>query len=263
MGAYRAIISARFRMMLQYRTAAFAGFGTQLFWGLIRVMIFEAFYRSSTAPQPMTWPEMVTYIWLGQALFALLPLGVEFEAMGAIRSGGIAYELLRPLDLYWLWYVRAAAWRLAAATLRAVPMFLIAGLCFGLRPPASLASAGAWALATVGAVLIGCAITALATVSLLWSVSGEGIGQLLPVGVYGLSGILVPLPLFPDWAQRALDFLPFRGLIDIPFRLYMGHLPPTEALPLFAQQLAWTVALVAFGRWLLARGLRRVVVQGG
>ncbi len=52
--AYCAILSARFRMLLQYRAAAFAGFVTQLFWGLIRVMIFSAFYRSSNAPQPMT-----------------------------------------------------------------------------------------------------------------------------------------------------------------------------------------------------------------
>ena len=54
MRPYLAVLSARFRLLLQYRVAALAGFATQLFWGFIRVMIFGAFYRASAAAQPMT-----------------------------------------------------------------------------------------------------------------------------------------------------------------------------------------------------------------
>ena len=72
-----AIFSARFRALLQYRAAALAGVGTQLFWGLIRVMIFGAFYASSTAVQPMTYPEVITYIWLSQAMLLLVLLGPD------------------------------------------------------------------------------------------------------------------------------------------------------------------------------------------
>ena len=51
MRPYWAVFSARFRVLLQYRVAALAGCGTQLFWGLIRMM---SFYESSTAaPRPL------------------------------------------------------------------------------------------------------------------------------------------------------------------------------------------------------------------
>ena len=60
-----------------------------------------------------------------------------------------------------------------------------------------------------------------------------------------------------------LDFLPFRGLVDLPFRLYMGHIPPREVFGVLSHQLLWTAGLVLLGRWLLARGTRRLVVQGG
>ena len=73
MTGYRAILSARFRTLLQYRVAAIAGIGTQIFWGLILVMVLEAFYRSTTAPQPMTIEEVRTYVWLGQAFLGMLP----------------------------------------------------------------------------------------------------------------------------------------------------------------------------------------------
>lgn len=261
--AYGALVSARFRTLLQYRAAAIAGVGTQLFFGLVLVMIYEAFYRSSPGPHPMDYPEVVTYIWLGQALLAMLPWNVDPEIRALIRSGGVAYEMLRPLDIYTAWYCRALAWRTAPALLRSVPLVIVAGLFLGLRPPASVASAAAWAVATLGAVLLGCAITTLMNISLLWTVSGDGISQLVAAVVMVFSGMLVPLPLLPRWAQPVLSALPFRGLIDTPFRLYLGHIPPAQAGPLLAHQLAWTAAILLCGRWILARGVRRLVVQGG
>ena len=87
MSAYGAVLSANFRTLLQYRAAAIAGFTTQIFWGLIRVMIFEAFFRSSSAAQPMTMDEVATYIWLGQAFIMLLPWNIDREIHNLIRSG--------------------------------------------------------------------------------------------------------------------------------------------------------------------------------
>ena len=52
MRAYRAILSAQVRTLLQYRAAAFAGLCTQLFFGFVMVMVYEAFYRSTTADMP-------------------------------------------------------------------------------------------------------------------------------------------------------------------------------------------------------------------
>jgi ABC-2 type transport system permease protein len=263
MKPYRAMFSARFRVLLQYRAAALAGFGTQLFWGLMRVMIFTAFYESSTAVMPMSLEETVVYVWLGQALLLLLPWNWDREVEQLIRSGNVAYELVRPVDLYWLWYCRAVAMRTAPALLRALPMFIVALLFLGLRVPPSLASAGAFGLAIFGSLLLGGAITSLVNVSLFWTITGDGIARLMTALLVVFSGIIVPLPLFPEWLQGIANVLPFRGVIDVPFRLYMGHIEPEHAVGLFLHQLGWTAAFVVAGRFLLRRGLRRVVVQGG
>jgi ABC-2 type transport system permease protein len=263
MKAYLSVLSARMRMLLQYRSAALAGFATQLFWGFIRIMIFEAFYRSSSAPPPMRLEEMVTYVWLGQATLALIPWGGDNEIRGMIRTGTVAYEMLRPLDLYALWYSREVAGRLAPMLLRSIPMFVVAGLFFGLRAPASWASAAAWVAATLGALLLSAAITTLITISLLWTVSGDGVSRLLAGVIPLFSGLIVPLLFFPAWAQPVLNFLPFRGLMDVPFRVYLGNIPPERLPAMLAHQLAWVAALVLLGRWLLSQGTRRLVIQGG
>ena len=263
MTAHRALLSARFRMLLQYRAAALAGMSTQLFWGLIRVMIFEAFYRSSVAIHPMTYPEVVNYVWLGQAMFALLPWWMDAEIRNMVRSGTVVYELVRPVDLYNYWYTRSLASRAAPTLLRSVPLLTIALLCFGLQLPPTLEAAGAWALVTLGALLLGCAISNILHISMLWTITGDGLSNLVQISIFVFSGMIIPLPLFPDWAQPVLNFLPFRGLADVPFRLYIGHIPPAEVWGLFAHQIAWTIALIFFGRWLLSCGVRRMVAQGG
>src|SRR5262249_47431386 len=103
MKPYLAILTSRFLTLMQYRAAAIAGVGTQLFFGLVRVMVYDGFSRSPAGPHPMTAGQVTTYIWLGQAMLLLGMLDVDKEIAGMIRTGGVAYEMTRPLDLYNLW----------------------------------------------------------------------------------------------------------------------------------------------------------------
>ncbi len=263
MKSYLAVFSARMRMLLQYRAAAFAGLATQLFWGLIRVMIFDAFYRTATSAQPMNYAQVIDYVWLGQALLALLPMWMDTEIRAMMRNGTVVYELVRPLDLYNFWYARALASRLAPTLLRALPLYFLALLFFGLASPISPAAGLAFLLTVLGALLLGGAISTLLNISLMWTIAGEGIFQIATACILLLSGMIVPLPFFPDWARPILEALPFAGLVDLPFRLYTGHIPAGQALGIFAGQLFWTIALVGLGRLVLNQGIRPLVVQGG
>lgn len=263
MRAYAAILSARFRMLLQYRAAALAGFACQFFWGMMRVMIFDAFYRSTTAPQPMSYAQTVSYIWLGQAFLVMLPWNVEGEIRALIRTRNVAYEMLRPVDLYWLWFTRSFAFRSAPVALRALPMFLTAGLFAGLAAPPSWPAACAFVLSMAGALVLTSAITAVLSITLLWTVSGQGISIAMFAASMIFSGMIVPLPLMPDWAQTALALQPFRGICDAPYRIYAGNIPASGVLGVLAHQLIWTAIIVTLGLALLERGRRRLVVQGG
>jgi ABC-2 type transport system permease protein len=211
----------------------------------------------------MTLPQVITYIWLAQATLVLQPWNADSDIAAMIRSGNVAYELLRPVDLYSLWFGRALAMRTAPAMARAIPIFLIAGVFFGLRAPASPASFAAWIASILGAALLSSALTTLFTIFMLWTVTGDGMSRLSFALVYIMSGMVIPLPLFPGWMQGFIQFLPFRGLMDTPSRLYIGHIPPSGVLAVLGQQLLWTLVFVALGRLLLARGTRKMVVQGG
>jgi ABC-2 type transport system permease protein len=269
-GPYLAIVSARFRILLQYRAAALAGLWTQIFFGFVLIMVYEAFYRSTDRPQPLAFPQLASYVWLGQALLATLPWNADPEIRAMVRSGAVSYELCRPVDLYSLWFARAVAQRTAPTLLRAVPMAVFAMVLlpwlgmpeWRLAPPAPLAGL-AFALSLIAAIALSCAISTLVHISLLWTVTGEGIVMLMTAVVSLCSGLLIPLPLFPDAVYAVLRWLPFAGVADLPYRVYTGSVPLGELGLVLARQVAWTIALVALGRHLIGRGIRRLVVQGG
>lgn len=263
MRPYLALFGARYRLLLQYRAAAWAGVGTQLFWGLIRVMIFTAFYQSTSEPQPLSLEQTISYLWLCQAMLILVLGGIDADVRDAIRSGTVAYELCRPIDLHTAWLARGVAYRTGPLLLRSVPQFIIAGAFFGLQAPPSAAAGAAWLAATLGSILLAAAWSTLITITLLWTIAGDGIARLGLALPWLLSGVTVPLLFLPEWLQAAAAWQPFAGLADFPFRLYIGQLAPSAVGAVLLHQLAWSGLFILAGRALLARGLRRLVVQGG
>jgi ABC-2 type transport system permease protein len=162
-----------------------------------------------------------------------------------------------------MWFCRAIAVRIAPTLLRSVPMFVLAFLFFDLQAPVS-AAAGVWFVITVaGSVIVGAALTVLLNISMLWTITGEGIYRITLAMVWIFSGIIIPLPLYPDWAQAIINILPFRDFIDIPFRLYIGNMPVQDAPLLLMHQLTWAVVLIIAGRSLMSAGKRKLVIQGG
>jgi len=268
---YLAIFAARFLMMLQYRAAAVAGIITQFWFGAIMVMALSAFYMGGGGSASITRAEAITYIWLGQAFLGLLPWNVDPEIVLLMRTGNVAYERLRPINTYIYWLVRAMAWRTAATLLRSMPLLIVTCVLFefaglgdwSLQPPPSLQALALFVVSMVAVVFLSSAITTLLNISVVWTISDQGINMVTNSLVIILSGMVIPLPLFPDWLHPVLFVQPLAGLVDIPYRIYFGNLSGAKALGSIGLQVFWTAALIVLGNLLMARTMRRIQIQGG
>ena len=268
---YLAVFTGRLEVTLQYRAAAFAGFITQCWFGIIRILIFAAFYAGGHANAPMSLANAVTYTWLGQAFLAFLPWAADPDIAEMVRSGSIAYERLRPVDTYAWWYMRALAWSVARVLPRATLMVLFASVLlplaglgkWGLPPPVSLAAAGWFALSALGMVLLSAALTLCINVVMTATLTDRGPNTLMAPLVNLFSGAIVPLAFFPDAVRPWLRAQPFAGLVDIPFSIYFGGISGWGAAGAVALQFGWTIALILICRAWLGRVMRGLVVQGG
>lgn len=260
---YYAFFLGHMQSLLQYREAAISGTIVQVFFGLLRIFLLKAFYASSTLPPPMPFEQAVVYIWLVEATLRLAPFAPDSEIVRAIRSGQVAYELIKPMDLYFIWLSRSLASKLAPTLLRFFPVIVISSLFFGFRGPATVFAFFSWLLTVCIAVVLSSVITNLLNISLLWTISGEGISQLMIACSYLLSGQMIPLAIFPDTVRDIVRYLPFAGITDLPNRFYLGELQIADLLPSMLFQLGWIIILGILGYLILRIGLRKLVVQGG
>ena len=268
---YLAVFAGRFQLTMQYRAAALAGFATQCWFGVIRILIFAAFYAGGAVHVPMSLGNAITYTWLGQAFLVFLPWNADPDIAEMIRTGSVAYERLRPVDTYAWWYVRALAWSAARVLPRALLMVTFAGFLlplvglgkWALPPPPSLAAAGLFAVSGLGMVLLSAAITLLINNALVATLSDRGANAMAASIVNLASGTIVPLAFLPDALRPWLRAQPVAGLVDIPFSIYFGGLTGWSAAGAIALQFFWVVVLIAFGRWWLGVSMAKLQVQGG
>jgi ABC-2 type transport system permease protein len=269
---YTALFALHFQLGLQYRAAALAGFATQCWWGAIKVMILAAFYSGGGAAHaPMRLEDAITYIWLGQALLALLPWNADSTVAEAVRTGSVGYERLRPTDTYWFWFARAAASLTARAVPRAALMIALAAIALPLmglgdwswRPPAGAQAAGLFALSMGAVVLLVSAFRNLVTLTVVVTMTDRGVNVLVASFGMMLSGMIVPLGFFPESWLTALRLQPFASMVDTPYRIYFGDLTGADALAGIGVQLVWTALFVVLGRWWIGAAMSRLQVQGG
>jgi ABC-2 type transport system permease protein len=267
MRKYISYFRVNFIAQLQYRAAAWAGIVTQFFWGFMQLMVYKAFYDSSTAPLPMPWAQVVCYIWVRQAFFILVSESTSFQSITKnATDGGLAYELCRPLDLYTSWSVHMASTRISATLLRFAPILVIASILpasYRISPPASAISGVLFLLSIMLGMLIINNFYIFVLIIGSRTLSTRGPRELIMFTCAFLMGAEIPLPFMPDAFIRILNYLPFRYINDLPLRIYSGNIAPADALPQIALQIFWIIILTAIGKFALAKSMRRIVLQGG
>lgn len=267
MRTYYSLFKMRLLKGLQYRVAAIAGVSTQFFWGFMYIMIYEAFYSSTSTPQPISLKELIQVVWLKQSFLVLIMLWYrDNEFINLITSGNIAYELCRPTDFYNFWYAKLIAQRLSGALLRCFPILIVASLLpypYNFSFPSNFISFVLFLITLALGLIIVVAISMIIYISIFYTMSG--VGSLLIFGVFGefLSGDTIPVPLMPENLKKIVYLLPFRYTSDLPFRIYAGNIGVREALIGILIQALWILILVGFGKLWMKKTLRRVVIQGG
>ena len=263
MNAYYAIFRLRRRLETQYRGAALGGIICQMFFGLVLIALYRALYAGK--PQEMPFSQVATYVWLQQAFFRML-LSSDPELLDKIRTGGIAYDMCRPVSLYGYYYARIMAQKVMGTLLRAAPMLVFAAVLpdgWGISLPASLPGF-LWA---AGALLIGllcvCAMENITMGFTMRTLDSRGMQAMLNLLMMILTGNILPLTLFPDSWQKVITMLPYAQMLDAPIRLYTGEYAPAQGAGVLLLQAGWTAALVCLGVWIWNRNRRHIVLQGG
>lgn len=259
-----ALAGAGYRRWSSYWQAAAAGVFVNTVFGVIKLSILLGVSASAGGTVAgYDRASLSTYAWVSQGLIAVVVIFQWTELAERVRTGDIAVDLARPVDLQLAWLAADLGRAVWALLSRAVVPIVFGALFFGFHWPDDPT---ALLLLPVSLLLAVCASFGgrfLLNLTAFWLTEIRGL-VLLYVLVAGLlGGHLIPVQLFPHWLQVLAYATPFPAMMQSPLDLVTGQATGAEAALEVLVQLAWTVGLLLAGRVVLARATRKLVVQGG
>jgi ABC-2 type transport system permease protein len=254
-----AFARAAFQQHLTYRVANLAGLFTNGFFLVMRAYVFEACYVARDSIGGLSMAEAVTFASVTQCMLMVSPQWGAIGVGANVRSGQIAVDLLRPVDLV----TATLAGRLGVsayyAVVRMLPMLALAAALGILQAPSPGGLLAFLVTLALGALLAN-AILFLVEVSSFWIESERGVRYVV-MGVALLpSGLLIPVTWFPEPLESLFRLTPFTYTMNLPAEAWLGTADLGRGL---AVQLAWLVGILAACGVAVRAGTRRLQVHGG
>jgi ABC-2 type transport system permease protein len=254
-----------YRRYSAYPGATAAGLFTNVFFGFLQAYILLAVYESRDSIGGYDAAAAVTYVWLTQGLLSVVasfgPSWIELALR--VRSGDIAVDLGRPVDLQRAQLAHDAGRAGYQLLYRATPPFLLGALVFELTAPSDPLVWAGFAVSVALAVVVSFAIRFLVNLLSFWLTDYRGAMLLAMTVSHLLSGLIVPLAFFPEPWDTVARALPFASMLQLPVDIFVGAATGSEIAAVLAIQAAWAVVLIALGRVVLSAGTRKLVIQGG
>ena len=211
MRSYLGLFKMTFKGELQYRAKALSGVITQVFWGLMYISLYSAF-MSQKIIDGFSIAQMISYVWIGQAFFALRYVELPKNCAKEIENGNVCYKFVRPVDLYNQWYVEHLGFKLSATFIRFIPLVIVAFLMppsVRLMMPPSINAFALFLISLFLGALITSAISMIAVFLTFKTLSAKGTLSITNTICGVLGGLYIPLVFMPQGLQNVLNYLPF------------------------------------------------------
>jgi ABC-2 type transport system permease protein len=260
--------------ILAFRLRYYTGILTYLINVTVYYFIWSAVFRaqsgaaanggvSSASIGGYNLPQMLTYISIGWIIRSFYWNTIDQEMAYEVIEGKIAMDFIKPVSIQWMWIARAigeSAFRLIMLT---APTAVVVALIFPVRGPASWSSFAMFLAAVAGSFLLMGAINFMIGTLAIPLKSILALIRAKYWLIELLSGLLIPMTIFPKWAQTACFWLPFEHIAFTPLQLYLGKLSGAAAGEALAVEWFWVAALLWLGKLWWDRATQKITIHGG
>jgi ABC-2 type transport system permease protein len=261
---YWRILVAGFRRQSAYRLAALGGLVANLTFGMLKVaMLFATVRAAGGQLHGYDTASMSTYVWLSQGMLGSVNLIGRTDLALRVKSGQVAVDFLRPVDLQAATIASEAGGSLFALLPRGLPSVLLGAVPVGIAMPTAPVFYLLGAVSLLLGIVISAATVYLIAVAGFWLVETRGLQMLYMIASGFLGGLYVPIALFPHWLRILAAATPFPSIMMYPINVLSGFGGAASAAELVLVQLAWLAGVATIGQLLTRAGRRRLEVQGG
>ena len=250
---------------LQYRAESVIWFLFDVSGPIMMAFLWLAAYEGQASVAGYDLSSMLLYTLGVMVLRSMIDTHIEWDVNSQIREGTLSMHLVRPFNVWGLWFLTGTAWR-AMRVMLVTPVLL--GCLVWLGPYLRASELG-WERAPLLVLAVGLAYLVSFFLKLcigftaFWLTEMFGILALVEVTSVVFGGMLLPLDLLPPALRALAAALPFQYIYYVPLSVMLGRLDGAELWTALAIQVGWAAALglLAYAIW--RRGLRRYEAFGG
>jgi ABC-2 type transport system permease protein len=233
--------------------------------GFVNILAFRLRYYTGiiTYLINVSLAQILTYVNVGWIIRSFYWNTIDQEMAYEVIEGKIAMDLIRPVSVQWMWISRAvgeSAFRLIMLT---APTAILIALLYPVGPPASVAHFALFFLGALGSfMLMGAINFMIGTCAIpLKSILALIRAKFWLVEI--LSGLLIPIALFPQKLRVVSACLPFEHIAYTPLQIYLGKLTLAEAAVRLMIQWTWVALLLCLSHFWWERASRKITIHGG
>lgn len=249
--------------MMAFRLRYYTGIITYFINVTVYYFIWKAVFEADPEFSSLRFEEMLTYVSIGWVMRSVYFNNIDVQLSQEIIEGKITSALLKPIDLQASIVARAAGEALFRLLMLAVPAGVLLFAVYPLLPPAGPQAFLLFAVAMLGSVLLVAAINFIVGA---FAVKMKSILGLLRAKFYLmdlLSGLIVPMTLFPAPLREVSGWLPFEHIGYTPMMIYLGKSSGAAAWIALGVTYLWVFLLLAGGWWFWRWMMRGITIHGG
>lgn len=263
---YLGFVSGTFQKMLAYRLRYYTGIVSYLIYVAINYFIWKAVFADREPGALINGYDlagMTTYVAVGWIARSFYFNNVDREIGDQVQKGEIALALARPVS----YQGTVIASAIGEGTFRflcfTVPVGIVIFLCFPVAGPASVVSGCAFVVSIWLALLILTQLNFLVGMCAFPLKSIDGVMRAKHYLLEILSGLVLPVAMFPPWLVTTSKWLPFQQISYVPTSIWVGKLQGEELALALAQQAGWAALFTLACAFVWRRVTSRLTVQGG
>lgn len=263
LSVYLELIRIRFLMMLAYRVNYYSGI---IIYSLnigVYYFLWNAVYGGASSLNGMTVVQMSTYIaisWMARAFYFN---NLDNEIAGEIRDGTVAIQLIRPYQYLLVKAAQGFGEGLFRFLLFSVPGMIIVSFIFPIELPSIGIVWLKFALSLFLGFLVNVQINLLIGVTTFFLLNNQGLLHAKRVLVDLLSGVVIPISFYPEWAQTVLSLLPFQAISYLPSIVLVKGLVGEAFVKTITTQSIWCFVLCLPIMFIWRKAKKTMIVQGG
>lgn len=248
---------------LVYPSAVCATLFSKILYLYLQFCIWTALFSSGSIQSPaLGQTETLRYIVMATVVSTILECNVIDKINAQIQSGDIAVALIRPIGFQRMLLARHLGDTAVKMLCYMLPLIILVKVCTKM-PLLCVDQLGFGILSVFLAYGIQFFYSLIIGFLAFWLIVTWPIHMFMGAIYKLLSGVWIPVAMFPAILYRITLFLPFRAIYAIPVSILTDRMERKAVWQSIGVQIIWLMVLYLLTQFLWHIGRHKLVVQGG